>query len=241
MRRPATFVVSLVLGVGNALAVNCSPGNLAATFSIDNSTPGTLFLTLTNTAACDVNDPPDILTAMFFNYNGAALTPVSAVVSPGSSQVFPSAPAGTYVGNEWRYGANLSVYGGTFDGIRAVGFGIPGGGQANFGCGGSCNNLQGMDFGILSAGDDTSTGNAPVTGGNTLIKNAVTFTFSYSGATPTLSNFSNVIFQYGTSLFPDEPCLGCTQFVPETGSAALLGAGMLLLAAGMILRRTRRA
>ena len=241
MRRLATFVVSLVVGSCSALAVDCSAGNLAASFSIDNSTPGTLFLTLTNTATCDVDDPPDILTAMFFNYNGSALTPANAVVATGSTQVFPSAPAGTYVGNEWRYGANLSVYGGTFDGIRAVGFSIPGGGQANFGCGASCNNLQGMDFGILSAGDDTSTGNAPVTGGNTLIKNAVTFTFTYSGAVPTLSNFSNVVFQYGTSLFPDEPCIGCTQFVPETSSATMLGAGMLLLAAGMILRRLRQA
>ena len=229
-----------MVGTTGAWAINCDSGNIAAGFSIDTSTPGTLLLTLTNTATCDVNDPPDLLTAMFFNYNGSALTPTNAVVASGSVQVFPSAPAGTYVGNEWRYDTSIPVYGGTFDSIRGVGFGLPGGSSANFGCGGSCDNLDGMGFGLLSAGDDTSTGNAPVTGGNTLIKNAITFTFTYTGAAPDLSNFSNVVFQYGTALSPEEPCIGCTQFIPETNSATMLGSGLLLLLAAGLFRRLHR-
>ena len=37
----------------------------------------------------------------------------------------PTAAAGTYVGDEWRYDASATVYGGTFSSIRSAGFGIP--------------------------------------------------------------------------------------------------------------------
>jgi hypothetical protein len=240
MTKLAIALAAGLVGTTGAWAVTCDSGNLSASFSIDTSVAGTLLLTLTNTATCDVNDPPDVLTGMFFNYNGSALTPVSAAVAAGSVQVNPSAAAGTYVGNEWAYLTGLSVYGGTFDGIRSAGFGLPGGDTANFGCGGTCDNLDGLSYGILSSGDDTTTGNTPVTT-STLIKNAVTFTFSYTGAVPTLDNFSNIKFQYGTALFPDEPCIGCTQFVPETNSAAMLVGGVLLLMAAGLVKRFRRA
>jgi hypothetical protein len=93
-------------------------------------------------------------------------------------------------------------------------------------------NLQGPDapdglqYGITSAGDDTGTGNTPVTGENALIKNSVVFTLSGLpvGFDPSAS-ISNVVFQYGTAL--DEPHF---PGIPEPATLALMCGALTCLA-----------
>jgi hypothetical protein len=98
--------------------------------------------------------------------------------------------------------------------------------------------LDGLQYGITSAGDNPFTGNAAVTGGNPLsknplIKNSVVFTLSGlpSGFDPlTLNAITNVSFQYGTSLA--EPNVlgggpGGGAPVPEPSSVLLLGSGLI--------------
>jgi hypothetical protein len=95
---------------------------------------------------------------------------------------------------------------------------------------------DGLQYGLTSAGDDTTTGNAPVTGDNALIKNSVVFTLSGLPSTFLLSGISNVGFQYGTSL-TDTSFPGVTPgptpgggTVPVPSTLALFGVGMAGLA-----------
>ena len=115
----------------------------------------------------------------------------------------------TFVGGEWAYASVLvGAPLGATEGISSAGLGLFGG--ATF----PGTNLQGpaavngLQYGITSAGDILATGNAAVTGGNALIQNQVVFTLAGVG----LSTVSNVSFQYGTAL--TEP--NCTPPVPPT-------------------------
>jgi hypothetical protein len=87
-----------------------------------------------------------------------------------------------------------------------------------------------MDYGLLSAGDDPTTGNTPVTGGNPLIHDSVVFTLTGlpSGFDPS-RDIGNITFQYGTSL--SEPNI----HVPGPG------AWLAFAAAGFLGARRRRA
>ena len=63
----------------------------SATFDFNEAT-NVLTVTLTNTSADDVPDPPDILTALLFELTGGAtLTPVSALLPAGSVVLFDAA------------------------------------------------------------------------------------------------------------------------------------------------------
>lgn len=206
------------------LAVSHSAGHLAASasFEVDPGDASRLIVTLANTSMHDVLVPADILTAVFFSITNptVVLSPVSAVLGPGSTVQFGAAPGGV-VGGEWAYRGGLS---GVVEDIAGVGRGIS---SAGLGLFGSANfpggNLQGpaavggMQYGVTSAGDNPATGNAAVTGMNAFIKNEVVFTLSGlpEGFDPT-SSISGVMFQYGTSL--DEPRLAS---VPAPGAAAL--------------------
>lgn len=206
----------------------------SATFTIDTST-NTLTIVLTNTSTADVNDPPDILTALFFDLLGqGALTPVSALLTSGSVVWFDTAPTGGNVGGEWAYGSGF-VDGSTpsgSEGISSSGFGLFGGANFNGPNLDPPPAIDGLNYGITSAGDNSGTGNAAVTGGVPLIKNSVTFTLTgdFTDWTQTTlnSNLTNVAFQYGTSL-TGEPCIGdCGPVtVPEPGLPLLFGAALL--------------
>lgn len=224
----------VIIGLSLMLVVGMAVSAWAITFTATNGTlearadfeiaGGALTVTLSNIAGMDVLVPADVLTAIFFDISGnPTLTAVSAVLSGGSSVFYDAdgQPAGGVVGGEWAYKAGLSgaPYGATY-GISSSGFGLFG--QPTF----AGANLQdptavnGVQYGILSAGDNTATGNSGVTGSGGLIKNSVVFTLTGVSST---TEISNVSFQYGTAL--TEPNLK----VPEPSTLVLLGAGLLSL------------
>lgn len=211
------------------LTVSASVGNLAAAAKFQAS-GSNLIVTLTNTSTFDVLVPADVLTCLFFDVSGAplSLTTVSAIVPPTSTVLFGVSGPGGEVGGEWEYEDGLigapqnAAYG-----IGSSGLGLFGSGQMFPGA-----NLQGpagvdgLQYGLVSAGDDPNNGNTPVTGSNALIKNEVVFTLAGLpvGFDPE-TMIKNVNWQYGTSL--TEPN------IPEPASLGLLLAG----AAVVVLRR----
>jgi hypothetical protein len=228
---------SFTLNSGNNThTVSVASGNLAASaaFTLNTGT-GILTVVLTNTSASDVLVPADVLTAFFFGVSGnITLTPVSALLSGGST-VFFGANGGGNVGGEWAYGNSLvGAPGGLNQGFSSAGFGLFGDGNFNGSDLDPPGAVNGLNFGITSAGDNTATGNAAVTGGFPLIKNQVTFTLSGAGSSLSVNGAA---FQYGTSL--TEPCIGdCgpLQLAPEPSSLILLGSGLTGLA---LLKRKR--
>jgi hypothetical protein len=89
-----------------------------------------------------------------------------------------------------------------------------------------------MSFGLLSAGDNTSSGNSPILT-NTFVKNSMDFVLSGLPVGFNLSGISKVNVQYGTDL-RTEPSFEV--LIPEPATAAIAGTGALLLMA-----RRRRA
>ncbi len=199
------------IGSAPASLFTVTSGNLSAQaqFSVSGSQ---LTVVLTNISSSDVLVPTDVLTAVFFKYSGGAVTftPVSATLTAGSTVLFaPSGGSGPNVGGEWAYAGGLSGPGGSTQGISSTGLDLFGAGNFNG------PNLQGpvsvdgLQYGITSAGDNPLTGNTPVTGKFALIKNSVTLVLNANGTLT--DSFTNVGFQYGTAL--DEPFL---QFHPPT-------------------------
>jgi hypothetical protein len=235
----ASLVLAMLLGMGPATAgavpISFSfddPGGHAASADFE-IIAGLLWVTLTNTSTVDVLVPTDVLTAVFFDLAGVgALTPLSATLAAGSTVLF-GPDGGGNVGGEWAYVSGLSgAPGGATEGISSAGFDLFGAG--NFG-GASLtppDAVNGMAYGLVSAGDNSSTGNAPVTGGNALIQNSVVFQLSGVPQSYTL-DINNVTFQYGTDL--SEP-VG----VAEPGTLALLGVGLLVVARGLRTRSRSR-
>jgi hypothetical protein len=170
-----------------------------------------LIVTLTNTWTADAMVPTDVLTGVFFDIDIAgnpALGRTSAVLNSGSTVLFGGSDAGGVVGGEWAYKNSLSVASGVgTQGISSSGLGLFGPGDRFPGTdlqGPPSGSVDGLQYGLTTAGDDPTTGNTPMTGTNALIKNSVVFTL---GGLPTgfdpSSSVSKVYFQYGTAL--DEP------------------------------------
>lgn len=209
---------------GAPITFNGSSGSLSASAAFD-VTGKNLTVTLTNTSPNDVLVPADVLTGVYFNSATAmTLTPISAVVAPGSTMLFGGTDPGGVVGGEWAYRGDLNNASAPFRkyGISSAGLGLFGPGDRFPG-----NNLQGPDspnglqYGITSAGDNPATGNAPVTGSNALTKNSVVFTFSGLpvGFDPS-TQISGPVWQYGTAL--DEP------HFPEPATLSLAAVASIL-------------
>jgi hypothetical protein len=215
-----------------------SSGNLSASalFQLSGTT---LTVTLTNTSTHDVQVPTDVLTGLFFNTTHT-LTPSSASLN-GSTVFYGSL---TNVGDGWGYGTGLNAQGKN-SAISATGA-VNGLGMSNFS--GTTTNLDGLAYGILSAGDNSATGNGGVTGHGPLIKNSVKFTLTV-GPGFTLDELGqSVVFQYGTGLSDTHYTSGPPTVVPDIvvvpapPSAVLFAVGASLSGlAGWSRRRRLRA
>lgn len=217
----------------NTISFSGSSGQLAAsvTFTLSGNT---LTVVLTNTSTHDVTVPSDVLEGVYFNTT-SVLTPDSATLYGGSTVHYGTL---TNVGEGWGYGHGLSAQGKN-SAISAMGA-VNGLGHANFdptACpnANSCP-LQGIDYGLLSKGDDLNTGNGGITGGGPLIKDAIEFTLTTPSGFSLSQLGSSVVFQYGTSL--TEPSFnGQPPKTPEPGTLFLLGSGVTSLG---LLRRRRK-
>ncbi len=219
------FIVTA--STAGAIVFTASNGSLSSSADFELSGT-TLTVTLTNTSSADVLSDSQLLTAVFFNITGdPSLTKSSAVLGPGSTLIYyplsssPPTTSPSDVSGEWAYKNNLSgAPGGVNEGISSSGLGLFGP-TDRFGT----INLAGPDdpdgaqFGILSAGDNSATGNTGITGSGGLIKNSVVFTLT--DFTGDLSDISKVSFQYGTAL------TNTSLRVPEPGTMLLLGSGLL--------------
>lgn len=237
-----------VLLAGTTILAVSKPANaaLSATALFQDIGGGKLQVTLTNTSSSDVLAPKEVLTAVLFNMGGSALsvTGGSAVLGAGSTVLFDSQPAGGDVGGEWAYAKSADISTATAgkenQGISSTGIGLfAKTDRFNTNTLSPPDEPDGLDYGITSAGDNSATGNAAVTGNNPLIQNRVVFVLTgYAGQDlAALNAGTGVAFVYGTAV--GEGCIGdCGGgFVPEPAfyqSSALLGLG------GLGLLRLRR-
>jgi hypothetical protein len=199
-----------------------SSGNLSASALFDLS-GSTLTVTLTNTSKADVLVPANVLTGVFFN-TSHALTP--GIASLNGSTVFYGSTSDP--SNGWGYASGVSAHGKN-SAISASGA-VSGLGHSNFH--GTHNSLGGLDFGILSAGDNSATGNTGVTGHGPLIKNSVQFTFTAAAGFSLRELGDNVVFQYGTDLC--EPHFWAPDPVPFNAVATPAPASIVLLGTGLV-------
>ncbi|MBX3357493.1 MAG: hypothetical protein KF745_03605 [Phycisphaeraceae bacterium] len=188
-----------------------------------------LIVTLTNTATSDVTVPSDVLTAVFWSMNigASSLTRTSGLLAPGSTVFYDpdGQPAGGVIGGEWAYRSGLSFNGASF-GISSTGIDLFGPGDLFPGPDlAPPTSPDGLQYGLLSAGDNTATGNGGITGSGGLIKNAVVFTLTGLPANFSLDSISNVLLQYGTDV--SEPRIPA---VPAPGVLGLLAAGGVMAA-----------
>lgn len=212
---------SLASAVGVLFGGSSGSLSASANFEVDGTT---LVVTLTNNASMDVTVPAHVLTSLFFSVNGAplSLTPDSAVLGPGSAAIYAPQPAGGVVGGEWDYTSGISrggVLAGLEYGIGSSGLGIFG--PASFpgpNLAGPVS-VNGVSFGLTSAGDNPTTGNGGIMNTDGLIRDSVVFRLSGLPAGFNPSSIDEVFFLYGTAI-------GEGGFrVPTPGAAALLTLG----------------
>lgn len=196
-----------------------------------------LLITLMNSSTADVLTPEDVLTGVYFDIAGPGLSLVaqSATLDAGSVVRWGGAEPGGGVGGEWAFRSGLAGGpGGAAYGISAAGLGLFGPHDAFPGANlHAQNGPQGLNYGLLSAGDDPLTGNTPVTGQFPLIQSGVVFTISGLPEEFDLASITNVNVQYGTSL--SEP-----SFITPIISAPAPTTGAGLACGALLVMRRRR-
>lgn len=238
--RLAALALILISGRAEAasLLFTGSSGTLSASAMFE-LTPGdetgTVTVTLTNAAgpSSQALVPADLLTAVYFNLTGgAAVTPFSAVVPVGQKIL----PEGNDAGAFWQYKTNIenAALRGAHSGISSTGLGIFGP-KANFGCSPGCQQLDGLNYGIVPKSYIRGDGNSSVEAVPVIQYSAV---FTLQGAVPQNASVDSVWFQYGTDL--SEPSFGPGGEVPEPSPAILVGCGLLLAGLSQTLRKRLR-
>lgn len=247
----ADFVVTY-FGIGTG---DDSDLAASATFELVGSA---LTVTLSNTSTFDTLAPADLLSGVYWDIAdaGVSLTPVSATLASGSvihlsAASDPGNWDGSNLGGEYGYNGAISGtdFNGADHGVSANGLGYFGEGEL-FDTSASANiddpeAPNGMNFGIVSDGDDSGTGNSAVTGDRVLVDGSVAYAFTVSG---TFDGFDlgNIWFQYGTDV--TNPgyggfCIVCPppfdppgDPVAEPATLGLLGLGL----AGVLARARRK-
>jgi hypothetical protein len=235
MAAAAAAAIAVATPAAAAVTFNATNGNnlsASATFDI---VGGNLQVTLTNTSGVDVNDPAQILHALFFDVSGnPSLTYTSANIC-GSCTFTAAGPTGTDVGAEWGYITNPNGVTQHY-GLSSAGYGV---GSYTFVSGATDQPHQGTppaggDYGLVSAGYTTAGDNGGVTNNQPYVKNSVIFNLgAYNGS---LSNISNLRFQYGTAL--TDTNLPGTPPVPEPATWTMMLVGFAGI--GVAMRRRRR-
>jgi hypothetical protein len=193
---------------GSGLANSNSAGETnTATATFDLSIAGTttnFVVTLSNTAAYIPNDNPDILTGVFFTLAGnPTLTRISGVLNAGSVAMENGTNltiAGVVVGGSWTYKAGLSTApGGANQGISSAGFNIfgPPGVFPGAALPDDSPVPDGIGGGLTTTVDG---GTSDGLSGRPFIQYSAVFTLGAVPASFTLSDISDVSFQYGTAL-----------------------------------------
>jgi hypothetical protein len=212
---------------------NGSNLSASATFDI---VSGHLMVTLTNTSNEDVNDPAQVLHALFWDMTGnPSLTYTSANIC-GSCTFTSAGPTGTDVGGMWGYITSPSGVSQDY-GLSSAGYGA---GTYTFAPGAADQPHQGTppaggDYGIVSAGYTTAGDNGGITNNQPYIKNSVIFDLgAFNGS---LSSVDNIRFQYGTAL-TNTSLPGTPPAVPEPATWAMMLIGFA--GVGISMRRRRR-
>lgn len=228
-----------VITFAGSTEINRAEFSASATFEIDGDT---LMITLRNTSPS--TSLPDIpgrtLSGLFWEFindEGITLTPVSAILAPGSSIVgvcnVRDCEFESNVGGEFGYRV-AGLQGGSDRFISSAGYQIPGF-RGNFNGDNlhAATGLGGIDFGIVSPAlgysPNFNLSAVPV------IMGRVSFTFSGASGL-SLDDIRNVSFQPGTSL---QANYVPASVVPEPASIALVAVGLAGLAAAR--RKHRRS
>lgn len=242
----ALAAMALALPASASVSFSGTSGSLAASATFD-IVAGKLQVRLDNTSTNDVLVPADLLTGVFFNISGVGaagqLTPFSAL-SDGPTYLsgVQQNAAGTNVGGEWAYAAVSSATLPTVNaGISSSGLDIFGSGNFNGPNLAGPDAVNGMQYGLTSTGDNLATQNGGIAG-NEITKHSVTFLLNTASPAFSLTQISNVFFQYGTALdeprFPGNGGGGPPGSIPEPTTLALLGLGLLV---GVNARRRKSA